>query len=64
MFRPDDPMIMKKLLPLILLLLTRVDAKEGRGSGVGNKYGLAVQIRTSEWGVSYGHGRMVPGIPF
>jgi len=42
-------------------LLTGVDAKEGRGSGAGNKYGLAVQIRPSEWGVSYGHGGWFPG---
>ena len=42
-------------------MLNGVDAKEGRGSGVGNKYGLAVQIRQSEWGVSYGHGGWFPG---
>ena len=42
-------------------MLNGVDAKEGRGSGAGNKYGLAVQIRTSEWGVSYGHGGWFPG---
>jgi D-alanyl-D-alanine carboxypeptidase len=42
-------------------MLTGVDAKEGRGSGAGNKYGLAVQIRQSEWGVSYGHGGWFPG---
>jgi D-alanyl-D-alanine carboxypeptidase len=42
-------------------MLTGVDAKEGRGSGAGNKYGLAVQIRPSEWGVSYGHGVWFPG---
>lgn len=42
-------------------LLDGVDAKEGRGSGAGNKYGLAVQIRTSDWGVSYGHGGWFPG---
>ncbi|HWO00500.1 MAG TPA: serine hydrolase domain-containing protein [Blastocatellia bacterium] len=42
-------------------MLKGVDAKEGRGSGVGNKYGLAVQIRQSEWGVSYGHGGWFPG---
>ncbi len=41
-------------------MLTGVEAKEGRGSG-GNKYGLAVQIRPSEWGVSYGHGGWFPG---
>jgi D-alanyl-D-alanine carboxypeptidase len=42
-------------------MLNGVDATEGRGSGAGNKYGLAVQIRTSEWGVSYGHGGWFPG---
>lgn len=42
-------------------LLTGVDAREGRGGGGGNKYGLAVQIRTSEWAVSYGHGGWFPG---
>jgi len=42
-------------------MLNGVEANEGRGSGVGNKYGLAVQIRTSEWGVSYGHGGWFPG---
>ncbi len=42
-------------------MLTGVEAKEGRGSGAGNKYGLAVQIRPSEWGVSYGHGGWFPG---
>ena len=42
-------------------LLTGVAANEGRGSGAGNKYGLAVQIRPSEWGVSYGHGGWFPG---
>jgi D-alanyl-D-alanine carboxypeptidase len=42
-------------------MLTGVDAKEGRGSGAGNKYGLAVQIRPSEWGLSYGHGGWFPG---
>jgi len=42
-------------------MLNGVDAKEGRGSGAGNKYGLAVQIRTSDWGASYGHGGWFPG---
>jgi CubicO group peptidase (beta-lactamase class C family) len=42
-------------------MLTGVEAKEGRGSGAGNTYGLAVQIRPSEWGVSYGHGGWFPG---
>ena len=42
-------------------MLKGVEASEGRGSGAGNKYGLAVQIRPSEWGVSYGHGGWFPG---
>lgn len=42
-------------------MLAGVAASEGRGSGAGNKYGLAVQIRPSEWGVSYGHGGWFPG---
>jgi len=42
-------------------MLNGVAANEGRGSGAGNKYGLAVQIRPSEWGVSYGHGGWFPG---
>ncbi|HKA17292.1 MAG TPA: serine hydrolase domain-containing protein [Blastocatellia bacterium] len=42
-------------------MLEGVTANEGRGSGAGNKYGLAVQIRPSEFGVSYGHGGWFPG---
>ena len=42
-------------------MLEGVAANEGRGSGAGNKYGLAVQIRPSEFGVSYGHGGWFPG---
>jgi D-alanyl-D-alanine carboxypeptidase len=42
-------------------MLEGVAANEGRGSGPGNKYGLAVQIRQSEFGVSYGHGGWFPG---
>lgn len=42
-------------------MLDGVDANEGRGSGAGNKYGLAVQVRQSEWGLSYGHGGWFPG---
>ena len=42
-------------------MLEGVDANEGRGSGPGNKYGLAVQIRQSEFGMSYGHGGWFPG---
>lgn len=42
-------------------MLAGVAANEGRAGGAGNKYGLAVQIRSSEWGVSYGHGGWFPG---
>ena len=42
-------------------LLNGVEAREGRGSGPGNKYGLGVQIRQTEFGVSYGHGGWFPG---
>jgi D-alanyl-D-alanine carboxypeptidase len=42
-------------------MLAGVDAKGGRGGGSGNKYGLGVQIRQSEWGISYGHGGWFPG---
>ncbi len=42
-------------------MLTGVAANEGRGGAAGNKYGLAVQIRQSEWGESYGHGGWFPG---
>lgn len=46
---------------MLAQMLEGVDANEGRGSGPGNKYGLAVQIRQSEFGVSYGHGGWFPG---
>ncbi|MGA9773408.1 MAG: serine hydrolase domain-containing protein [Blastocatellia bacterium] len=46
---------------LLAEMLTPVDAAGGRGGGSGNKYGLAVQIRQSEWGASYGHGGWFPG---
>ncbi len=42
-------------------MLTGVDAFSGRGGGKGQKYGLGVQIRTSQWGPSYGHGGWFPG---
>jgi D-alanyl-D-alanine carboxypeptidase len=42
-------------------MLTGVDASQGRGGGRGQKYGLGVQIRESEWGPSYGHGGWFPG---
>jgi D-alanyl-D-alanine carboxypeptidase len=38
-------------------MLRGVEAKTGRG----DKYGLAVQIRQSDWGISYGHGGWYPG---
>lgn len=38
-------------------MLAGVEAKTGRG----DMYGLGVQIRQSEWGVSYGHGGWFPG---
>jgi D-alanyl-D-alanine carboxypeptidase len=42
-------------------MLTGVNANEGRGGGANNKYGLAVQIRPSNWGTSYGHEGWYPG---
>jgi D-alanyl-D-alanine carboxypeptidase len=38
-------------------MLTAVPAKTGRG----DKYGLGVQVRQSNWGISYGHGGWFPG---
>lgn len=38
-------------------MLAAVPAKTGRG----DKYGLGVQVRQSNWGVSYGHGGWFPG---
>ena len=38
-------------------LIDGVLAKTGRG----DKYGLGVQVRLSDWGVSYGHGGWFPG---
>jgi D-alanyl-D-alanine carboxypeptidase len=38
-------------------LLNAVPAKTGKG----DKYGLGVQVRESNWGVSYGHGGWFPG---
>jgi D-alanyl-D-alanine carboxypeptidase len=40
-------------------MLAGVDATGGRGAG--GSYGLAVQIRNSDWGRSYGHGGWFPG---
>jgi D-alanyl-D-alanine carboxypeptidase len=45
----------------VVQMLTGVDASQGRGGGRGQKYGLGVQIRESEWGISYGHGGWFPG---
>lgn len=42
-------------------MLTGIETSGGRGGGQGSKYGLACQIRPSEWGVSYGHGGWFPG---
>jgi D-alanyl-D-alanine carboxypeptidase len=38
-------------------LLNAVPAKTGQG----DKYGLGVQVRQTEWGLSYGHGGWFPG---
>ncbi len=45
----------------LALMLNGVSANEGRGGGANNKYGLAVQIRPSDWGTSYGHEGWYPG---
>jgi D-alanyl-D-alanine carboxypeptidase len=42
-------------------LLNGVDASKGRGSSPGETYGLAVQIRPTNWGTSYGHDGWFPG---
>lgn len=42
-------------------MLTGVDSPAARGGGKGQKYGLGVQIRDTEWGPSYGHGGWFPG---
>ncbi|HEX4951078.1 MAG TPA: serine hydrolase domain-containing protein [Blastocatellia bacterium] len=42
-------------------MLTGVETGTGRGGGKDTKYGLACQIRPSDWGVSYGHGGWFPG---
>jgi D-alanyl-D-alanine carboxypeptidase len=47
--------VLKK--PYLDQMLAAVEAKTGRG----DKYGLGVQVRQSEWGVSYGHGGWFPG---
>jgi len=43
--------------PSLKDLLDAVPAKTGRG----DKYGLGVQVRESQWGISYGHGGWFPG---
>jgi D-alanyl-D-alanine carboxypeptidase len=47
--------VLKK--PYLDEMLTAVEAKTGKG----DKYGLGVQVRQSEWGISYGHGGWFPG---
>jgi D-alanyl-D-alanine carboxypeptidase len=48
----------KVLKPAMLeQMLAAVPAKTGRG----DKYGLGVQVRQSNWGISYGHGGWFPG---
>jgi D-alanyl-D-alanine carboxypeptidase len=42
---------------MLELMLEAVPAKTGRG----DKYGLGVQVRQSNWGASYGHGGWFPG---
>lgn len=42
-------------------MLTGIETGQGRGGGAGVKYGLACQIRPSDWGESYGHGGWFPG---
>ena len=42
-------------------MLGGVDAAGGRGGGKKSRYGLGVQIRDSELGLSYGHGGWFPG---
>ena len=42
---------------MLAQMLEAVPAKTGRG----DKYGLGVQVRQSNWGASYGHGGWFPG---
>ena len=42
-------------------MLSGVEAASGRGGDKKSRYGLGVQIRDSEWGLSYGHGGWFPG---
>jgi D-alanyl-D-alanine carboxypeptidase len=43
--------------PYLEQMLVAVEAKTGKG----DKYGLGVQVRQSEWGLTYGHGGWFPG---
>lgn len=43
--------------PYLDQMLQAIEAKTGKG----DKYGLGVQVRQSEWGASYGHGGWFPG---
>lgn len=47
--------VLKK--PYLDQMLAAVEAKTGKG----DKYGLGVQVRQSDWGISYGHGGWFPG---
>ncbi len=42
-------------------LMDAVPAKTGEGAGEGDRYGLGVQVRRTDWGMSYGHGGWFPG---
>ncbi len=42
-------------------MLTGVDASSGRGGSKDEKYGLAVQMRPSKWGMTWGHDGWFPG---
>jgi D-alanyl-D-alanine carboxypeptidase len=42
-------------------LLNGVDASKGRGGSKGERHGLAVQMRPSKWGITYGHDGWFPG---
>jgi len=42
-------------------LFAGVDASKGRGGSPGEKYGLAVQMRPSQWGMTWGHDGWFPG---
>jgi D-alanyl-D-alanine carboxypeptidase len=42
-------------------LTTGVDASHGRGGSKNERYGLAVQMRPSKWGMTWGHDGWYPG---